>query len=220
MTDPAPRPRKRSRLVALTTLTALGAATLSACGGAADPEEARLSEAQYGPGVDAFPYQSVEQCRSDNKVPDQECDRAAAAALAQNDEGAPRFESQNLCEEQFGSGECVQRTAGGGSFFTPLLTGFVIGQMLDGGRSRYRYSGLYRDRRRDIYYTGGGAGGGWLYRDPRTGTTRVGSRALQPPVATPRVQTRSSVVSRGGFGGRASMNASASRSGGGWGRGS
>lgn len=212
MSNTPPR-RKRSRIVALTTLTAIGAASLAACG--ASEEEARLSEKQYGPGVDALPYESLAQCKSENKVPDAECDRAQAAALAQNDKGAPRFDAMDVCEDQFGAGNCaVQNNPSGGSFFTPLLAGFVIGQMMDGGSSRYRYSGLYRDRRRDIYYTGGGAGGGWLYRDPRTGGHKVGARALEAPRAAPRVQTRSSVVSRGGFGGRASMSASR---GGGWG---
>ncbi|HEX8400558.1 MAG TPA: DUF1190 domain-containing protein [Allosphingosinicella sp.] len=213
-TPTPPRPRKRSRAVVLTTLTAFGAAaTLTACEG--DIDESRLSEQQYGKAVTAFPYQSLAECKADDKVPDQECEAAERTAREQNELGAPRFESQALCEEEFGNNNCNRGNGGSGSFFTPLLTGFVIGQMLDGG-SRYRYSPMYRSRRQDVYYTGGGGGGGWLYRSG--GGYRVGSQALQPPVATPRVQTRSSVVSRGGFGGRAAMaSASSSSRGGGWG---
>jgi uncharacterized protein YgiB involved in biofilm formation len=209
-----PRPRKRSHRVVLTTLTAIGAASLSACEG--DIDESQLSAQQYGPAVDAFPYSSVAECKLDDKVPDDQCEQAHREALAQNNLGAPRFESLDLCEDEFGNGNCVQ-PAGGGNFFAPLLTGFVIGQMLD-GPSRYRYSPMYRSRRQDVYYTGGGYGGGWLYRSGSG--YKVGSRALQPPVATPRIQTRSSVVSRGGFGGRAAMASSSSSSrSGGWGRG-
>lgn len=213
MDTPAPpRPRKRSKAVVLTTLTAFGAAaTLTACEG--DIDEAKLSEQQYGPSVAAYPYQSVDECKLDNKVPDQECEAAQRTALAQNDAGAPRFESQDICEDEFGSGNCYRGNGGSGSFFVPLLTGFVIGQALN-GPGRYQYSPMYRSRRQDVYYTGGGGGGGWVYRSG--GGYRVGSKALAPPAATPRVQTRSSVVSRGGFGGRASM-ASASSSRGGWG---
>jgi uncharacterized protein YgiB involved in biofilm formation len=209
-----PRARKRSRTVVLTTLTAFGAAaTLSACDG--DIDESKLSEQQYGPGVAAYPYQSLAECKSDNKVPDQECEAAQRTAVAQNELGAPRFESQNLCEDQFGNGACQRGNGGSGSFFTPLLTGFVIGQMLN-GPGRYQYSPMYRSRNQDVFYTGGGGGGGWLYRSG--GGYRVGAKALQPPVATPRIQTRSSVVSRGGFGGRAAMATHASSSrGGGWG---
>lgn len=215
MDTPTSRPRKRSRTVVLTTLTAFGAAaSLTACEG--DIDESRLSEQQYGKAVTAFPYQSLAECKIDDKVPDAECEAAERTAREQNALGAPRFESRALCEEEFGVGNCNGGTnSGGGSFFTPLLTGFVIGQMLDGG-SRYRYSPMYRSRRQDVYYTGGGAGGGWLYRSG--GGYRVGNQALAPPVATPRVQTRSSVVSRGGFGGRAAMtSASSSSRGGGWG---
>jgi uncharacterized protein YgiB involved in biofilm formation len=210
---PHPR-RKRSRTVVLTTLTAFGAAaTLTACEG--DIDESRLSEQQYGKAVTAFPYQSLDECKLDDKVPDSECETAQRTALEQNQTGAPRFESLDLCEEEFGAGNC-NRGNGGGSFFTPLLTGFVIGQMLDGG-SRYRYSPMYRSARQGVYYTGGGGGGGWLYRSG--GGYRVGREALAPPVAAPRVQTRSSVVSRGGFGGRAATSSASSSSsrGGGWG---
>jgi len=210
MTDRFSRPRKRSRVVVLTTLTAL---SLGACSEA--PDEAQLSRSQFGEGVDAFSYQSVAECAADGKVPAAECERAQATALADNDKAAPRFEAQDQCEEQFGAGQCQQQTNGYNSYFSPLLTGFVIGRMLDGG-SRYRHSGLYYDRRDRVYYTGGG---GWIYRDPRTGVSKVGNRALQPVAAPQRVQTRSSVVSRGGFGGRASMSASASRGGWGGGRG-
>jgi uncharacterized protein YgiB involved in biofilm formation len=210
-TPTPPRPRKRSRIVVLTTLTAIGTAAISACSDA--PDEAQLSEQQFGPGVPAFPYATVGECKLDDKVPDAECEKGHRESLAQNELGAPRFESQALCEEEFGN--CYRGNNGSGNFFVPLLTGFVIGQMLD-GPSRYRYSPMYRSRRQDVYYTGGGYGGGWLYRSG--GGYKVGSRALQPPVATPRIQTRSSVVSRGGFGGRAALaSASSSSRGGGWG---
>ena len=70
--------------------------------------------------------------------------------------------------------------------------------MLDGG---YRGGGpLYRDRE-DRYSNG--YGGGYTYRDYRTGRTLTNGRehtdvARQAPS---RVQSRTTVVSRGGFGG-------------------
>lgn len=212
----AVRPRKRSRVVGLSTITAMGAASLSACDVPSTVDEAQLSEQQYGAGVDALPYDSVAQCTADGKIPASACQEAQDAAQKQNALGAPRFDAMETCEAQHGDGACTQQfadSASGGSFFTPLLTGFVIGQLLDGGRG-YRYSGLYRGRD-GRSYTGGGNGGGYLYRNPRTGGMQVGRQALAPPVATPRVQTRSSVVSRGGFGGRSATSSSR----GGWGGG-
>ena len=116
----------------------------------------------------------------------------------------------DVCQQQHGQGACTQQLAPNGqSYFSPLLTGFVIGQLLN-CPNRYAYSGMYRGRDGRMY-TGGGSGGGYLYRNPRTGGMQVGRQAIAPPVATPRIQTRSSVVSRGGFGGRA-----AASSRGGW----
>jgi uncharacterized protein YgiB involved in biofilm formation len=109
-----------------------------------------------------------------------------------------------LCEEQFGAGQCQQRAAGAGStgnYWMPVLAGFMVGRMLDqGNRNYYRYGGLYRSRRNNMWYTGGAnsaplspSGSGW----------RARSTGFDRPSATPPVHTRSSLASRGGFGSRA-----------------
>ncbi len=190
---PSSRPMKRSRKVALTTLGAAGAVALQACGSSDWNEEN---------AVTAYPYARVAECTADGKVPASECKAAYNEALANDRLAAPRFDSLGLCEDQFGSGQCQQQRAGGTSFWAPLLAGFVIGEVIDeiGDRRRYRRAGLYRNRRDDSWYTGGSSGG-MLYRSG--GSYRVGQRALEAPRSAPRVQTRSSVVSRGGFGGRA-----------------
>jgi uncharacterized protein YgiB involved in biofilm formation len=206
----APR-RKRSTTVAL---TAIGALSLTACD---EPppqpvvDEVEQSRLQFGEGVDAMSYASVGECIAAGQIPASTCQEASDAAAKQNAAGAPRFDAMDVCEEQHGAGACAQQVANNGqSYFSPLLTGFIVGQML-GGPSRYQYSGAYRGRDGRMY-TGGGTGGGYLYRNPRTGGMQVGRDAIAPPAATPRVQTRSSVVSRGGFGGRATAS-----SRGGWG---
>ena len=91
----------------------------------------------------------------------------------------------------------MRAASNNGSFFTPLLTGFIIGQALNniGG---YRGAPMYRDRNGDYY----GGAGGLIRRDYVTGRTQVGSEAFNPAARAPaRVQSRSSVISRGGFGG-------------------
>lgn len=214
---PAPTRRKRSRGVALTTVTAMTALSLAACDDAPprpQVDEVEQSRQQFGDGVDALAYDSVGECIAAGAIPASTCEEASAASVKQNAAGAPRFDALDVCEDQHGEGACTQRVAnsGGGSYFSPLLTGFVVGQLLNGGNRGYQYSGLYRGRD-GRQYTGGGTGGGYLYRNPGTGGMQVGRKAIAPPVATPRIQTRSSVVSRGGFGGRASTSAS---SRGGW----
>src|SRR3546814_16018360 len=68
-------------------------------------------------------------------------------------ENAPRFGDRQTCEEQYGVEQCVPRN--NGSFFTPLLTGFIIGQALNHFGGGYRGAPMYRDRDGNYY---GGAG--------------------------------------------------------------
>ncbi len=201
-------PLRRKRSVAA-GLTAAGAvAMLSGCDGADD------QTAKFGPPTEVAAFQTVQQCVDSGEYDRATCTAAQQKAFNEDQKAAPRYDSQKLCEEQFGAAQCFQRSEGGQSFFTPLLTGFLIGQLLNGGGgSRYSYGGLYRSGRDNGWYTPSGAylsggNGGRNYR------YQVGSRAITTPVTTQRIQTRSSVVSRGGFGGRVSA-----RSSGGWGGG-
>lgn len=203
MTDPIQRPRKRSAAAGLTAVGAI--AMLSGCD--AGPDNEQISRERYGAPTEVSAFNSPADCKASGAFAAVTCDEAAATAAKQDPKTAPRYAEQKLCEDQFGSGNCQARTEGSTSFFTPLLTGFMIGRLLSG--PGYSYSGLYRDRRDNTFYTGSGA---WLYNGGYGGRGygyQVGSRALTAPVTTQRIQTRSSVVSRGGFGGRV-----AARSGG------
>ncbi|MNE45593.1 hypothetical protein D3C80_1398820 [compost metagenome] len=184
------RKLKRSRVLHVSSLMATASFSLAACGApqvaAPEPEPVQA-------------YTSLEECRAANDLSDSECDAAQAAAQKAAAETAPRYATQSECEGQWGPSQCQPNQSGGGSFFTPLLTGFIVGQMLSGGG--YRGGGpLYRDR--DGRYSNG-YGGGYTYRDYRTGKTLTNGRehgdvARQAPS---RVQSRTTVVSRGGFGG-------------------
>jgi uncharacterized protein YgiB involved in biofilm formation len=210
--DPIKQPRRRKRSAAAGLSAAGAAAMLSACDPAPDLEQ--VSRERYGAPTEVAAFTGVAECVASGTFTEDQCNEAQRDAWTNDEAQAPRFEDRQTCEEQFGDNACQPRTTGGQSFFTPLLTGFMIGQLMDGGRSRYRYSGLYRNNREGIYYHPSGA---WLYNGGRGGRGygyQMGSRALATPVTTQRIQTRSSVVSRGGFGGRASAR------GGGWGGGS
>lgn len=163
------------------------------------------AQVEQGQAVKAFAYPSLQACFDAKDMSQDQCREAALAAIKDNEERAPRYAEQGSCEEVYGAGQCVPRSGqGGGSFFTPLLTGFVVGQMLNGG---FRGTGLYRDQRDGGYYTGYG---GKLGTDYRTGRTQIGVNGIDPPAAIkaspPKIQTRTSVLSRGGFGGRMSSS--------------
>jgi uncharacterized protein YgiB involved in biofilm formation len=147
-------------------------------------------------------FTTLEECKAAADFAPADCEQAFAAAQKENEANAPRFAEQQTCEEQFGAGNCVPRQAagGGGSFFVPLLAGFVMGQVLDDiGDRRYRGRPYYRDR----YGYGYVPGYGRLSRDYISGRPRVSGGVLAPPraQAPARTQSRSAVISRGGFGG-------------------
>lgn len=201
---------KRTRRLTLTTLMAAGGVSLTACGDS-PADNARIEDP--GKTVDAWAYASLQECKDKNEVPDDACVAAEKAALADQDK-APKYDQQATCEEVYGPGQCVPRSqAGSGSFWGPLVTGFVVGQMMNGG---WGGRGMYRDWRDGGYYT---SSGGRIWTDYSTGRTRVGSRGFDAPDVLPpqKVQTRSSVISRGGFGGRMSSRSYASSGGGKWG---
>ena len=182
---------KRSRTLQVTSLMATASFSLAACGAP------QVSAPEPEP---ALAYTSLDECRAANDITDAECNAADANARTQAAETAPRYATQSECEGQWGPDQCQPNNQGGGSFFTPLLTGFVIGQMLNGGGYRGG-GGLYRDR--DGNYQNG-YGGGYLGRDYRTGRQVANGRDYGTDVARQapsRVQSRTTVVSRGGFGG-------------------
>jgi len=186
---------KRSRSLVLTSLMAGAGISLTACDGASTAPQ--WGEGNGGKPVEAVSYASVAECKAAGKVAADQCQIAYDQAAKANATNAPRFGDQKSCEERFGVSQCVPRNeAGGGSFFTPLLTGFLIGRMFDGGG--YRGAPMYRD-------TGGnyfGGAGNRISRDYVSGRSRIGSDAFDSAARAPvRVQSRSAVISRGGFGG-------------------
>ena len=183
---------KRSRTLQVTSLMATVSFSMAACG----------SPQRSVPAPEADPalaYTSLVECKAANDVSDAECDTAHAEAQRQASESAPRYATQAECEGQWGPEQCrpLNNSGGGGSFFGPLATGFIIGQLLNGG---YRGGGpLYRDR--DGQFSNG-YGGGYLSRDYRTGRTVANRNDVDVARKAPvRAQSRTAVVSRGGFGG-------------------
>ncbi|NBW08072.1 MAG: DUF1190 domain-containing protein [Caulobacteraceae bacterium] len=181
----------RSRTLHVTSLMATASFSLAACG------QPQVAAPEPEP---ALAYTSLADCKAANDVTDAECDTAYKAADDQAKTNAPRYATQSECEGQWGPEQCRRLDDGGGhgSFFGPLATGFIIGQLMNGGG--YRGGGpLYRDR--DGGYSNG-FGGGYLSRDYRTGRTVANRNDVDIARQAPsRVQSRTTVVSRGGFGG-------------------
>lgn len=193
---------KRSGKVVLTTLTATaGTMALAGCG------DEPMAEAQV--------FSSVAECAAAG-IASSECQQAWSQANSDNANDAPRFESQDLCEGEFGSGQCRPLAAvnpgGSSSVWVPLLAGFMIANAVDDldidiGRKR-KYAPLYRGK--TGWYQGGSNYG------PLTATSggrySTSRDTFARPVSAPRTQTRADIASRGGFGGRASSRGGSSSS--------
>jgi len=84
------------------------------------------------PSKDAHFYPSVNECTADLGA--KACEDAKAAADKAHVAEAPRFDEKQQCEQEFGSGNCESRQeAGGGSFFMPMMMGYMVGSMMRGG---------------------------------------------------------------------------------------
>ncbi|MBC7138093.1 MAG: DUF1190 domain-containing protein [Defluviimonas sp.] len=189
--DPAPaRRRKRSRRV---TLTILGAAAFALAG---CREET----------VDAAAFPDLAACKSaaaqGGEFSALDCEIAFREAQTLHAEAAPRYDSQQVCEEQHGEGNCgteAQATgSGGGSIFMPLIAGYLIGNMLGGARAGAAPAQpLYRTR--DGRFTNAAGTAAYASNSGRgqlsaSQFTRPAATAGKPPM------TRATPASRGGFG--------------------
>lgn len=191
---------KRSQSLRLTTLVASVGVSLTACDNHAPQSPQWGDGSNSGKSVAAVSYASVAECKAKGTIPAEQCQAAYDQAQKANETNAPRFNDSGSCEARFGVGQCVPRHGEGGSFFTPLLTGFLVGRALNNfgvGGGYYRGAPMYRDR--DGGYFGGA--GTPVFRDS-SGRTSLGSEAFNGAASAPaRVQSRSTVISRGGFGG-------------------
>ena len=122
----------------------------------------------------------------------------ASSEHQQSNQSAPTFTSREACEQQFGAGNCMEpekvadgqqpqtQNQAGGSFFMPLMMGYLMGRTFGGG---YAAQPVYRDAT-NTAYAGSRPIGSF---DRATSTLRQGTDAAGR-----------STASRGGFGGTAS----------------
>lgn len=179
--------RKRSRVVALSIV---GAAAFALAGCQEETVEAQ-----------AFP--DLQSCKAavGGELTAAACDTAFAEAEALHVETAPRYDSQQVCEEQHGVGACGTEAeaeqGGSGSIFMPLLAGYLIGSLL-GGRSGFAAAQpLYRTP--DGRFTN--ATGASVFSSNK-GRAQLGVNQFTRPQATvgKPPMTKATVAARGGFG--------------------
>lgn len=193
------RPHPRSKRSRVAPAALLGVAfAVSAC------DDASI-EAQVFPDLETCENASLD-IRAEFTAED--CARVFAEALEEHERSAPRYADADLCAEQHG-GECaaVERE-GGGSFFMPLMMGYMAGSLLSrGGAAGVKSQPLYKTSAGRFSTPSSSA-----ILPATQGVASVRPAAFQPAPTTARSapMTRAAVRATGGFG--------ASRSSGGLGR--
>ncbi|MFV3131206.1 DUF1190 domain-containing protein [Niveispirillum sp. KHB5.9] len=195
-------PRKRRRSAHVSTLLVGGAAMLALAG--CGQEEPTTTEARL--------FNGLEACRAE--FDPGQCESAFQQAQQLHRQSAPRFTNQAECEQQMGAGACqqqvVQQANGStGSFFMPMLMGFMMARMMQppmnpNGYVRGRDGSYYQSRPlhmdRDGFMRSGQQDLGRVDRDTfRNSSTGFG--ASVPAPGTRKATAPARTTSRGGFGG-------------------
>ena len=156
---------------------------------------------------------SPEDCASNTDLNLKQCEAAYKKALAEAERTGPKYSSMQLCEAEFGAGQCTQRS--GSSTFMPLMAGFLVGQALSNRNEPYygSYSPVYHySRPYSSFHNRIMMADGTVIGDYGKPSYSVSKSTLKPKPSVTRT------VSRGGFGSVASAKSSwgGGRSGG-WG---
>lgn len=198
-------PRKRRRSAHVSTLLVGGAAMLALTG--CGQEQPTTTEARLFSGLEA--------CRAE--FDPGQCDAAFQQASQAHTQTAQRFTSQADCEQQMGEGGCqqqqvVQSNGSTGSFFMPMLMGFMMSRMMQppqnpNGYVRGRDGGYYQSRPlhvdRDGFMRSGQQDLGRVDRD-QFRNSRTGFGASVPTTNTRQAGAPARTTRRGGFGSTAS----------------
>lgn len=157
---------KKSRVVRLVLLGGAGIAVVSC---------------DQAPPADARFFANVDECA---RVQDrQTCETAFSESKAEFVAEAPKFSRKEECEAEFGVGNCETAGSGIGSFFMPMMMGYMLGNAF----------------RQPVYRGPGNTAlvrsGGQAYRVGTFGGSGYSARYQSAPAAP---------VQRGGFGSTAS----------------
>jgi uncharacterized protein YgiB involved in biofilm formation len=132
---------KRSKKVALMLMVPTTTMMLASCG--EDPTEAVV-------------FNNPEECASMvSSTSADQCYADYRAAQALHPQVAPKYLNKSECENDFGSGQCEQapQQHAGGSFFMPMMMGYMAGQMFN------RQGGAMPNQPQQAERTAAGTGG-------------------------------------------------------------
>ncbi|HGW4085578.1 TPA: DUF1190 family protein [Klebsiella michiganensis] len=176
-------------------------------------------------------YQNADDCSAANPSKSAECTTAYNNALKEAERTAPKYASREDCVAEFGEGQCQQAPAqagiapenqaqaqSSGSFWMPLMAGYMMGRMMGGGMGAQQPLFSSKNPASPAYGKYTDAGG------KSYGAAQPGRTMTVPKTAMASKPATTSTVTRGGFGDsvakqstmqRSSASSSSSRSMGG-----
>jgi uncharacterized protein YgiB involved in biofilm formation len=181
------RIRRTSLTIALLASTAL---SLGACDNT--PEQPKTETVNQ----EEILFKNVDECKAGGQFDADQCEALAKNAQEEHAKTAPKFNSREACEAEYGAGKCggVQNQQGGSSgsqmSYTPILAGFLIGAAgamaaahVVNGMNRNN-TPAYQPRPRPVYET--------TLRDRRPGQTSYasGGTTVGTMMQNGRVQTQ------------------------------
>ncbi|WP_312041593.1 DUF1190 family protein [Erwinia sp.] len=152
-------------------------------------------------------YQNADDCSTANPGKSEQCTTAYNNAKKEAEKTAPKYASREDCVAEFGEGQCQQapKQAGvgttnaesqqSGSFWMPLMAGYMMGRLMGGGAG-FAQQPLFTSRSPNSLARGqfvDASGKSFGAATPGR-TMNVPKTALAPKPAT------TSTVTRGGFG--------------------
>ncbi|GAA0493197.1 MULTISPECIES: DUF1190 family protein [Tatumella] len=146
-------------------------------------------------------YMNADQCSKANPGQQAQCDSAYNNAVKEAARTAPKYASREDCVAEFGENQCQKAPAQAstaaepqqsGSFWMPLMAGYMMGRMMGGGMSQP----LFTPRNAASPANGQFVDASGKSYGPATGgrTATVPKSAMAPKPAT------TSTITRGGFG--------------------
>lgn len=174
---------KRSKKAALVLMVPTATFLMAGCG-----EE---------PPVQSAVFETVDQCAAFYNP--EQCKADLAQATASHLEVAPKYANKQACEADFGIGQCesppaTQQAQSGGGFFMPMMMGFLMGQMMNGGNR------LKQPVQPQPLYKSNDDKGTFRTANNTPVARGIGNTVVKPSA----VQTKpAGLVNRGGFGAQA-----------------
>lgn len=153
-------------------------------------------------------YQNADDCSAANPGKGAECTTAFNNAQKEAERTAPKYATREDCVAEFGEGQCQQtpaqagvapenqaQTQSSGSFWMPLMAGYMMGRMMSGGAGFQQQPVFTSKNPSSPAYGKYTDASGKNYGAAQPGRTMtVPKTAMAPKPAT------TSTVTRGGFG--------------------